>query len=327
MSLSLPSATAFAFLGFSCGGIQQQDFATGFDTATARPTGAVYLQTRCGGSGRGGGYKTTVHAAWIAVRWDFTGRVVASVRMTAPPAVSPAAAFVDAQGDQERTQLTSINVAPSACAPTNTTYCTYRALLTAPLPAAPTAVHVAQQGDGLVVSWTAPSAPTITSSIITARPVSSTSPTVTTAVSGSASSGVVGPVAPATTYAITVASSSAGGLGLASAPASFTTEAATIPPGAPRSVTARWTLPDEPGNRLVAQWMAPATSGNSPIDEYQVVAAPTEGPVSAQTLTVPAPAATSFTVDDTWDWTVKVRAHNAAGWGPWAASATLPAAG
>lgn len=54
-SLLLPSSTAFSILGVSCGGIQEQAFATGFDQ-NGNVAGEVYLQTRCGGSGRGGGY-------------------------------------------------------------------------------------------------------------------------------------------------------------------------------------------------------------------------------------------------------------------------------
>ena len=31
------------------------------------------MQTRCGGSGRGGGYKTTTYSAWASVAWDWFG--------------------------------------------------------------------------------------------------------------------------------------------------------------------------------------------------------------------------------------------------------------
>ena len=80
ISLLVSQATAFGYLGRSCGGIQEQAFATGFDASTGFPTGAVYLQTRCGGSGRGGGYHVTTYKAWLTVTWDFTGAVVTSVR-------------------------------------------------------------------------------------------------------------------------------------------------------------------------------------------------------------------------------------------------------
>ena len=54
--LLLPQSTAFSVLGHSCGGIQEQGYATGFDATSGYPTGDVYLSTRCGRSGRGGGY-------------------------------------------------------------------------------------------------------------------------------------------------------------------------------------------------------------------------------------------------------------------------------
>ena len=65
--LVLPQGTAFAILGHSCGGIQEQAYATGFDPTSGYPTGDVHLQTRCGGSGRGGGYHTTTYTAWVGV--------------------------------------------------------------------------------------------------------------------------------------------------------------------------------------------------------------------------------------------------------------------
>ena len=46
---------------------------TGFDTTSGYPTGDVHLQTRCGGSGRGGGYHTTTYTAWAGATWDFGG--------------------------------------------------------------------------------------------------------------------------------------------------------------------------------------------------------------------------------------------------------------
>ena len=60
--LVMSQGAAFAVLGHSCGGIQEQVYATGF-TPDGYPMGNVHLQTRCGGSGRGGGYKTTTYTA------------------------------------------------------------------------------------------------------------------------------------------------------------------------------------------------------------------------------------------------------------------------
>ena len=72
IALALPQGDAFSILGHSCGGIQEQTYATGFG-AGGLPGGDVYMQTRCGGSGRGGGYKTTTYSAWADVVWDWFG--------------------------------------------------------------------------------------------------------------------------------------------------------------------------------------------------------------------------------------------------------------
>ena len=101
LALVVPQATAFGVLGHSCGGIQEQAFATGFDATTGYPTGDVHLQTRCGGSGRGGGYHTTTYAAWVGVTWDFTAAIVSSsVLSTAPTNIDPALSVLDANGNQ-----------------------------------------------------------------------------------------------------------------------------------------------------------------------------------------------------------------------------------
>lgn len=129
--LQLPAGSAFSVLGHSCGGIQQQVQATGFDPTTGFPTGVVYLQTRCGGSGRGGGYHTTTYAAWLQVSWDFTGATLGySVLSGSPAGLNPALLATDAAGNQIANSLVAINVLPPACAPTNTTYCRYTAALT-----------------------------------------------------------------------------------------------------------------------------------------------------------------------------------------------------
>ena len=63
IQLLLPQGPAFAILGHSCGGIQEKAYATGFDATSGYPTGIVQMSTRCGGSGRGGGYHTTTYSA------------------------------------------------------------------------------------------------------------------------------------------------------------------------------------------------------------------------------------------------------------------------
>jgi len=100
ISLLLPQSTAFAVLGHSCGGIQEQAFATGFDPTSGFPAGDVYLQTRCGGSGRGGGYHVTTYSAWVGVTWDFTGAVVSYDVLSAAPTVDATFSAFDASGNE-----------------------------------------------------------------------------------------------------------------------------------------------------------------------------------------------------------------------------------
>jgi hypothetical protein len=130
-SLLLPQSTAFSMLGHSCGGIQEQAFTTGFDATSGYPTGDVYLQTRCGGSGRGGGYHSTTYSAWAGVTWDFTAAVVSSTELTAAPTgLDPAFSAFDGQGNEVFNTLNAVNVLPADCTVGNTAYCTYRASLT-----------------------------------------------------------------------------------------------------------------------------------------------------------------------------------------------------
>ena len=129
-SLLLPQATAFSYLGHSCGGIQEQAFTMGFETSDGYPVGDVYLQTRCGGSGRGGGYHTTTYSAWVGVTWDFTGAVVSStVLPSAPTNLDPTFVALDPHGNQVSNLLSAVNVLPANCTVGNTSYCTYRAVL------------------------------------------------------------------------------------------------------------------------------------------------------------------------------------------------------
>ncbi len=129
-SLLLPASTAFSVLGHSCGGIQEQALATGFDATSGYPTGDVYLQTRCGGSGKGGGYHTTTYSRWVGVTWDYTGAVVSSnVLASAPTNVDPTFSAVDSFGNEVYNVLNAVNVLPANCTVGNTTYCSYRAYL------------------------------------------------------------------------------------------------------------------------------------------------------------------------------------------------------
>jgi IPT/TIG domain-containing protein len=98
--LLLPQSTAFSVLGHSCGGIQEKGYATGFDATSGYPTGDVYLSTRCGGSGRGGGYHTTTYSAWVGVNWDFTAAVISYIALSAAPTVNATFSAFDAYGNQ-----------------------------------------------------------------------------------------------------------------------------------------------------------------------------------------------------------------------------------
>ena len=301
ISLLLSQSAAFGILGHSCGGIQEQAYATGFDATSGLPTGDVYIQTRCGGSGRGGGYHPTTYSAWVGVTWDYTGNAVSWAQLTTAPTVNSTFTATDAYGDQVYNTGTA-------------------AFLVVPTPAAPTGVTAVQSGDQFQVSWTPKGAnpAAVTSSTLTATPVGSTAPVLTTTVSGSAATGLVGPLQPLTMYQITVATTTIGGTGLASAPISVKTVAATVAPSAPTGVTVVWASlsPSGTTDTLIITWKA-SVPGNSPVDQYQVgirgsdAAGTFTQKVSGTTLTA------SFTVNFVPNWTVAVRAHNAVGWSPW----------
>ncbi len=305
--LSLPQSTAFAILGHSCGGIQEQVEVTGFDPFTGYPTGNVSLQTRCGGSGRDGGGHTTTYSASATVTWDFAGNVVSVATPASGPAAGPSLSATDAYGD---------TIYDSGAA----------AYLIVPIPDAPVGVTAVQSGDNFLVSWTPneanPSA--ITSSTLTATPLNPTGVILTTTVAGLATNGVISSLQPQTTYQITAVNTTVGGASPPSAPIRVTTKAATVAASAPTNVTANWSNLDPTGatDTLVATWQA-AVPGDSPIDQYQVTITGSDAggaftqTVSGTTLTA------SFTVDYIPNWTVTVKAHNAVGWGPASAPVVL----
>ena len=129
ISIGVTQGAAFSAIGHSCGGIQEQSAASGFDATTGYPTGAVYVQTRCGGSGRGGGYKVTTYSAWLVVVWDFNGDAISVVKQ-APSTIDTTLDVFDASGNELHNTVSAINVDPSTCAVGNTTYCSYHAYLT-----------------------------------------------------------------------------------------------------------------------------------------------------------------------------------------------------
>jgi len=304
-NLLLPQSTAFAILGYSCGGIQEHPYVTGFDPTTGYPTGDVYLSTTCNGSGRGS--HPTTHTAWAAVTWDFTGNVVSATTRSNAAAVDPTFFATDVYGD------TIYNAGAAA-------------YLVVPLPAAPTGVTTVQSGDQFQVSWMPkgvnPAA--VASTTVTATPVNSTASVLTTTVAGSATDGVISSLQPQTIYQITVVNTTISGSSPASTPIVVTTSPATVPPAAPTGVTASWANLNPTGatDTLVATWPA-ADPGNSPIDEYLVTITGSDGAgtftqtVSGTTLTA------SFAVDYIPNWSVTVQAHNAFGWGPSSSVSTL----
>ena len=126
--LLVSQSAAFSVLGHSCGGIQEQALTTGFNAKNGYPKGVVYLQTKCGGSGRGGGYHTTTYSAWVRVSWDFTGVVRSYKAAPVPAKLDPTFSATDTRGDQVYNVLNAVNVLPANCTVGNTTYCTYRGI-------------------------------------------------------------------------------------------------------------------------------------------------------------------------------------------------------
>jgi hypothetical protein len=181
--------------------------------------------------------------------------------------------------------------------------------------AAPTLVRARQSLDQLDVRWS-PSketAPYISSSLITATPVGgSTAPVLTAFTAGTAKRGLVSGLVASTTYSVTVANNDGGGPGATSKAILIKTHRATIRPGAP-TITYAWGYAD-------IRWSAPS-AGNSAIDEYEVSAAG-----GGQTITsyVSGSTLSDYLSPQSADsLTVKVRAHNAAGWGSWSAPVTF----
>ena len=96
--LLLPQSTAFSILGYDCGGIKEQAYATGFDATSGYPTGDVYLQTTCSAGGKGG-HSTTI-SGWGSATWDFTGAVVSAAKLSSAPSVNPTFSAFDSHGNE-----------------------------------------------------------------------------------------------------------------------------------------------------------------------------------------------------------------------------------
>ncbi len=96
-SLLLSQSTAFAILGYWCGGIQEKVYVTGFDPTNGFPTGEVHLSTSCS-SGRAGS-PPSVHTAWAAATWDFAGNVISATTLANGATVNTNFIALDAYGD------------------------------------------------------------------------------------------------------------------------------------------------------------------------------------------------------------------------------------
>jgi hypothetical protein len=312
--LLLSQGTAFSILGYWCGGIQEKTYATGLQPSSLDPVGDVYLRTSCS-TGRAGS-PPAVHTAWAAVAWDYAGNALSASKLTsAPTGLNPTFSAVAQHGG---------GLYDSIFAVVYNQLGTAYALVTAP--GAATGVSATQVEDHFQVNWvpTAATGPIVTSSVVTATPIESTAPVLTATVTGAGSSIPVGPLQPQTTYQITVVNTDPGGSGPASAPRTVTTPPSTVPPSIPGAVTAHWTNPGEPGDMLAAAW-SEGSPGDSPIDHYQVRITEIEDG-SPPTYTQEVSGSTfnaTFQVSDIPNWHVYVRAHNAAGWGPWSAPITL----
>jgi hypothetical protein len=194
--LYLNEGAAFSILGHSCGGIQQEVYATGFGT-NGYPIGNVHLQTRCGGSGRGGGGGSTTYTGAASVVWTWFGET----RSYGPlKGALEGVSAEDGHGDRV------YNVGTAAYLQTGTP----------PLqpPAAPTGVAASvglwEEGESeflrMTVGWTvAPeTAGLLKYSTVTATPVSSNAPVLTTTVIPYFSAAHLQPVQPSTKYRVTV---------------------------------------------------------------------------------------------------------------------------
>jgi len=215
--LLLSQSAAFSLLGHSCGGIQEQVYATGF-AVNGFPAGDVYMQTRCGGSGRGGGYKSTTYSAWATTTWDWFGDTRSFAKLEGAGEQNTSFSAEDAHGDR------IYNVGTVAYLETGEP----------PLqpPAAPTgigaSVSLYEVGETeylrMQVGWAAAeeTAGLITSSTVTATPVKPGPAVLTTTVAGTSTSALLAPVAPNTTYRITVTNTDSEGTSDESSPIELT---------------------------------------------------------------------------------------------------------
>src|SRR5947209_15334080 len=120
IQLVVPQGTAFAVLGYDCGGIKEHAYATGFDTsidpAAGYPTGDVFLTTTCSAGGRGG--NTFTVSAWTSDTWDLTAALVSHSVLSGAPSVDPGLVASDSpSGNQVYNQAGAVPTAWLQLAP------------------------------------------------------------------------------------------------------------------------------------------------------------------------------------------------------------------
>ncbi len=217
--LVLDQGAAFSLLGHSCGGIQEQVYATGFGAAPGGyPEGDAYLSTRCGGSGRGGGYKVTEYKAAASVVWNWLGETRSFARLEGPGGGGPEFSAEDSHGDRIYNVGTVAYLEagepplqpPGAPSNVSASVGLYETGSTEYLRMS-VGFSLAQETAGLV-----------TSSTVTATPVPAGPPVLTATTSGSWTSAALGPVEPNTTYVVTVTSTDAEGTSEPSEPLEIT---------------------------------------------------------------------------------------------------------
>jgi hypothetical protein len=230
--LLMSQGAAFAVLRYDCGGIHEHVYATGF-ASNGYPTGAAHLETTCASGGRGGGHFTV--RAWASVTWTWYGETRGYAKLAEEPAgLSTSFSAEDSYGDRlyntetaAYLETTSPPIMPPA-PPTNVSAYAYR---------------TGEEGESgpqrFSVSWSpAPeTAALVTSSTVTARPVGSSAPTLTTTVTGGASGVQLGTAEPNTTYLITVTSTDSEGTSAESSPPDEVTTLTPVALVAPIAIT------------------------------------------------------------------------------------------
>lgn len=79
---ALPNPTVLQVIGSQCGAGTPTMTAIGFSQDANYFTAQAYATTRCGSSGRGGGYTSHTYTGCALVRWDLSGNLIDVTRGT-----------------------------------------------------------------------------------------------------------------------------------------------------------------------------------------------------------------------------------------------------